>query len=189
MQENKAFSIYDKLDEILAELFPLIDEGKIHLREEEGNSIIIKFDLPFKKNINFLVKEKKKEKEEKINELYEIVITQNKEITDLKTKLENFEKNCGELKQTVGNLNELLIDLLNENKEVLKRKQFEKDVIINTRSSIFKSLEEIDFMINRLKNTSKLKIKKYLLICYLKQQKMDKIHLIFIKNVMRKYNN
>jgi len=49
MQENKAFSIYDKLDEILAELFPLIDEGKIHLREEEGNSIIIKFDLPFKK--------------------------------------------------------------------------------------------------------------------------------------------
>ena len=54
----------------------------------------------------------------------------------------------------------LLIDLPNENKEVLKRKQFEKDVIINTRSSIFKSLEEIDFIINRLKNTSKLQNKK-----------------------------
>jgi len=124
-----------------------------------------------KKNINFLVKEKKKEKEEKINELYEIVITQNKEITDLKTKLENFEKNYNELKQTVGNLNELLIDLLNENKEVLKRKQLEKDVIINTRSSIFKSLEEIDFMINRLKNTSKSQNKKYLLICYLSSKR------------------
>ena len=91
IQENKDFSIYDTLDEILAELFPLIDVGKIHLREEEGNSINIKFDLPLKKlkKINFLVKEKKKEKNEKINELYEFVNTQNKETTDSKTKHEN----------------------------------------------------------------------------------------------------
>ena len=91
IQENKDFSIYDTLDKILAELFPLIDVGKIHLREEEGNSINIKFDLPLKKlkNINFLVKEKKKEKNEKINELYKFVITQNKETTDSKIKQEN----------------------------------------------------------------------------------------------------
>ena len=162
IQENKAFSIYDTLDEILVELFPLIDKGNIHLTEEEGDAINIKFDLPFKKfkNIDFLIKEKKKEKDEKINELYEIVITQNKEITNLKSKLENVEKNFNELKQTVGNLNELLIDLLNENKENFKRKQFENDVITNTRSNIFKSLEEIDFIIDRLKNTQKLKNKK-----------------------------
>ena len=128
IQENKDFSIYDTLDKILAELFPSIDTGKIHLKEEEGNSINIKFDLPLKKlkKINFLVKEKKKEKNEKINELYEFVITQNKEITDLKTKLEDFEKNYNEFKQTVGNLNELLIDLLNENKEILRRKEYKR---------------------------------------------------------------
>ena len=162
IQENKAFSIYDTIDEIIVELFPLIDNGKIHLTEEEGDAINIKFDLPFKKfkNIDFLIKEKKKAKDEKINELYEIVITQNKEITNLKSKLENVEKNFNELKQTVGNLNELLIDLLNENKENFKRKQFENDVITNTRSNIFKSLEEIDFIIDRLKNTQKLKNKK-----------------------------
>jgi len=91
IQENKDFSIYDTLDKILAELFPSIDTWKIHLREEEGNSINIKFDLPLKKlkKINFLVKEKKKEKNEKINELYKFVITQNKETTDSKTKHEN----------------------------------------------------------------------------------------------------
>ena len=128
--ENKDFSIYDTLDEILAELFPLIDVGKIHLREEEeeGNSINIKFDLSLKKlkNINFLVNEKKKEKDEKINELYEFVNTQNKETTDSRTKLENVEKNYNEFKQTVGNLNELLIDLLNENKEFLRRKEYKR---------------------------------------------------------------
>ena len=47
IQENKAFSIYDTLDEILVELFPLIDEGKIHLTEEEGNFINIKFWFTF----------------------------------------------------------------------------------------------------------------------------------------------
>ena len=41
----------------------------------------------------------------------------------------------------MGNLNELLIDLLNENKENFKRKQFENDVITNTRSNIFKLKE------------------------------------------------
>jgi len=146
-------------------------KGKFILEKKKEILLLLNLIYLLKKNINFLVKEKKKEKEEKINELYEIVITQNKEITDLKTKLENFEKNYNEFKQTVGNLNELLIDLLNENKEVLKRKQLEKDVIINTRSSIFKSLEEIDFMINRLKNTSKSQNKKYLLICYLSSKR------------------
>ena len=63
-------------------------------------------------------------------------------------------------KEKIDKLNSLIIELQNENKEILRRKQFENDVIINTKSSIFKSLEEIDFIINRLKNTSKLQNKK-----------------------------
>ena len=63
-------------------------------------------------------------------------------------------------KEKIDKLNSLITELQNENKEILRRKQFENDVIINTKSSIFKSLEEIDFIINRLKNTSKLQNKK-----------------------------
>ena len=93
VKENKAFISYDTIDEILEELFPLIDENKIHLFEEEGNKIKIIFDLPFKKykNMDFLVSEKKKTSDAKIDELYEIIITQNKEIKDLKSKLNDVE--------------------------------------------------------------------------------------------------
>ena len=95
---------------------------KINITGEEGNAINIKFDLPFKKfkNIDFLIKEKKKAKDEKINELYEIVITQNKEMTNLKSKLDNIEKSYNEIKQIVetgkekmDKLNSLITELQN----------------------------------------------------------------------------
>ena len=83
IKENKAFAFYDTIDEVLGELLPLSDEDKVHLSEDEKNEnkfIIINFDLPFKKfnNIEFYVEEKKKSKLEKINELYNIIIIQNK---------------------------------------------------------------------------------------------------------------
>ena len=89
IKENKAFLSYDSIDEILEELFPLIDENKIHLIEEDGNKILISFDLPLKKyqNLEFLISEKKKTSDEKIDELYNIIITQNKEIKELKSNL------------------------------------------------------------------------------------------------------
>ena len=55
IKENKTFlSYYDSMDEILEELFPLIDENKIHISEEEGNKIIFIFEL-FSKNIKNMV--------------------------------------------------------------------------------------------------------------------------------------
>ena len=71
IKKNKAFVFYETIEEILSELFPLIDEGKIHLIEEGNNIIKINFDLPFKKfkNIEFIINEKKKTDLEKINEL------------------------------------------------------------------------------------------------------------------------
>ena len=86
------------------ELFPLIDEGKVHLFEEiknENKFIKIIFDFPFKKynNLELYLDEKKKTDLEKINELYNIIKTQNKKINDLrndfkdmKIKIENLEK-------------------------------------------------------------------------------------------------
>ena len=59
IKENKAFYIYDSIDEILSELFPLIDEGKTKINEE-SNSIILNIELPLQKikKIDFIMKEK-----------------------------------------------------------------------------------------------------------------------------------
>lgn len=155
IKENKVFNSYDTIDEILEELFPLIDQKKIHLFEEEGNKIKIIFDLPFKKykNIDFLISEKKKTSDAKIDELYEIIITQNKEIKDLKSKLNDVENK-------LENLIEKMSKLEKENKKVLKKKKYYEGIIINTESDIFNSLDEIDFIIDRLKTDTKLQNKK-----------------------------
>ena len=173
VKENKAFLSYDTMDEILEELFPLIDENKIHLFEEEGNKIKIIFDLPFKKykNMDFLICERKKTSDEKIDELYEIVITQNKEIKDLKSNSEkeksNLEKEIKELKSKLDDVNNRLENMVErmakiekESKKVLKKKKYEEDLIINSKSDIFNSLDEIDFIIARLKWDTKLQNKK-----------------------------
>ena len=121
IKENKAFVSYDTIDEILEELFPLIDENKIHLFEEEVNKIKIIFELPFKKykNMIFIVDEKEKTSDAKVNELYEIIITQNKEIKDLKSKLNSVENK-------LENLIEKMSLLEKENKKVLKKKNMKK---------------------------------------------------------------
>ena len=60
VKENKIFNLHESIDEILQELNPLINEGKIHLIEEK-NFIRIKVESPLLKfnNIEFIVKEKK----------------------------------------------------------------------------------------------------------------------------------
>ena len=132
IKENKAFGFYDTIEEILGELFPLIEEDKIHLTEEKNkNNIKINFDLPFNKfkNIEFEIDEKKKTDIEKINELYEIIITQNKEINDLKkdvNDLKNLENYFNELKKKMNNLE-------NEYRQILNKKKFEEDIMINTK--------------------------------------------------------
>ena len=158
IKENKAFLSYDTIDEILEELFPLIDEGKIHLFEEEGNKIKIIFDLPFKKykEMIIIINEKKKSSEEKIEELYKVIITQNKEINDLKKKLKN-------ITNKMNNLEERFEKIEKDNIKVLSKKKLDENIIINTKSDIFNSLDEIDFIIERLKQDIKLQNKKILM--------------------------
>ena len=52
IKENKAFAFYESIDEILSELFPLIDEEKVILNEET-NFINLCILLPFQKFKNF----------------------------------------------------------------------------------------------------------------------------------------
>ena len=161
IKENKAFISYDKIEEILSELFILIDEGKIHLMEEKNN-ICIKFDLPFQKykKIVFVIEEKKKTNEEKINELYNIIIKQNKEITFLKTNLNLMKSKLENIEINNKDLNKIMIKLENENKQILNNNNFEEKIITNLKSKIIDSFDKIDFIINRLQDSPKLKNKK-----------------------------
>ena len=51
-------------------------------------------------------------------------------------------------------------NLESEYRQILNKKKFEEDIMINTKSNIFKSLDEIDFITKRLKSDEKLKDKK-----------------------------
>ena len=48
----------------------------------------------------------------------------------------------------------------NDNKKILEKKKFDEAVIIDNQSDIFNSLEEIDFLINRIKEEQKNKKRK-----------------------------
>ena len=125
---------------------PLINNGKIHIID-----IRIKMISPFKslKSQN-LQSKKKKTKKEKINELYNIVIKQNKEIKDLKKDINDLKSFKEEFSKTIENI-------VNYNKKILEKKKFDEAVIIDNQSDIFNSLEEIDFLINRIKEEQKKK--------------------------------
>ena len=131
IKENKAFLSYDTIDEILEELFPLIDEDKIHFIEEEGNNIKIIFDLPLKKyqSLEFLLSEKKETRDEKIDKLYNIIIAQNKEIKDLKSNLNevmNFLKILDEKISNIDNENKIILGKIKNEEELKSENEIEE---------------------------------------------------------------
>ena len=159
IKENKAFYIYDSIDEILSELFPLIDEGKTKLNEET-NLIILTIDLPFQKikQIDFIIEEKEKSDSEKINELFNIIIVQNKEIDKLKNDVNI-------LKESITNLTNKINIIENKNNEIFnkieKKEKEEKEERENKIDIvIIKSLNNIKFIINKLNKLNKFSNKK-----------------------------
>jgi hypothetical protein len=87
IKENKVFNYYETIDEILEELFPLINEQKVKLIEET-NKIILIIELPFNKikEIIFSLNEKEKNDKERLSDIYKIIINQKKEIDNLKNE-------------------------------------------------------------------------------------------------------
>lgn len=93
IKKNPFFNYYESIDEILEELFSLIDNKKIKLIEENKQIILI-FQLPIHKikEIKFSVKEKEKNDKDRINELFDIVLNLKKENQMLKEENLNFKK-------------------------------------------------------------------------------------------------
>ena len=129
--ENRYFLQFDSLNEIFDELNERVNNSKIIIEENENN-IKIKIPLLSSKNkeILFELKEKNKNDNEKINDLTQLVIKQNKEITDLKNENIQLKNEINDLKNEINNMNEKLIILWKAKEEKEKEKEEKKNFII-----------------------------------------------------------
>lgn len=71
IKENKFFYIYNSINEIVEELFPLIDADKAELKEEGNTYINLIINLPIKKvkEISFILNQVEKSDKSKINDI------------------------------------------------------------------------------------------------------------------------
>ena len=134
IKENQFFYIYNSLNEILDEIFPLIENGKAELKEE-NNILNLIINLPIKKvkEVSFILKENEKSDKNKINELYQIVSNLQQENCELKKINENLIKKIENLEKRVN-----LIEEIN------------KPSFIKI-SSIIKTLDNYDFIVRIIK--------------------------------------
>ena len=130
IQQNKYFVQFDTLNEIYNEVFERTKKDKITITENE-NTLIINIPLPSTKNTEqkFELKQISKNDNEKINDLTQLVIKQNKEITDLKNELKDIKEKLNILwkeredkekekrNKQISNLNS---EIINENEKYKK---------------------------------------------------------------------
>ena len=146
IKKNKFFNYYETIDEILDELILIIENKKVSLSEEK-NEITLIFQLPIKKikEIIFTLKEDKKSDNEKIDELFSILMNLKKENEILKKemmkKIENIENK-----------------LDNIEKKLMEKKEREIK-IENIDSNILTDITNIELINNRLKNDEILRKK------------------------------
>lgn len=105
LKNNKYLSLCDNTNDMLDELFNLIDTKKYSLTEESDNEIILAIEVPMKiiKQITFNLEKKEKDVNVIINDLIE----ENKE---LKSKIEILTLQCRDLKDDIDYLKDKNID-------------------------------------------------------------------------------
>ena len=138
---NKYFLQFDSLNEIFDELVEIIKKDNISSEENE-NTFKIKVPLPTHKNkeIIFELKMQNKNESEKINELTQLIVKQNKEITDLKNEVTQLKNENTQIKNEVNDLKEKLNILWKEKEEKEERKKIEYSRII--KEDEYKQLKE-----------------------------------------------
>ena len=129
IRENKYFLQFDSLKEIFDELKERINNNKITIEENENNLKII-IQLPSSKNkeIIFELNPINKNDSEKIQDLTQLVLKQNKEICDLKNKIIKLETKDMQLNKELNDLEEKMNILWG--KEIIERKQIWTSKII-----------------------------------------------------------
>jgi len=105
LKKNKYLSLCETNNDMLDELFNLIDNKKYTLTEEENNEISLSIEVPMKviKEIKFNLEKKEKDLNYIINDLIE----ENKE---LKSKIEVLTLQCRDLKDDIDYLKDKNVD-------------------------------------------------------------------------------
>mgnify|MGYP002627270594 FL=1 len=121
IQKNKYFLQFDTLDEILDELV-LKSKSESPKVSKENESLILKISLSSSKfkDVEFILKPKSKNTEDKFKELYNMVIELKKENINLKQRLNKLEDENSQIKEQM----KILIDFKNE---IKKEKEKEND--------------------------------------------------------------
>ena len=126
IQGNKYFKMCENIEEVSLVLLDLLKSNKIKIIEETNEiKLLISINFPLVKEIIFNLKQKEKNIEEKVNELYKIIEIQQKEINNLKNEVK-------ELKQINENRDK-------RKKEKEKEKEKEKLIYLQNNSTIIKN--------------------------------------------------
>ena len=127
LKKNKYLSLCETNNDMLDELFNLIDNKKYTLTEEENNEISLSIEVPMKviKEIKFKLEKKEKDLNYIINDLIE----ENKE---LKSKIEVLTLQCRDLKDDIDYLKDKNVDeKINELNNKLNEKFNDFELKIN----------------------------------------------------------
>ena len=159
IKKNPFFSYFESIDEILEEIFSLLDNKKVNLIEEsEQIDLIIQLPVHKIKEIKFSLKQSEKSDKDKFNELYDIIRNLKEENNNLKKRVDNNENL---IKESINRIKIL------EDKEQERQKQKELELKLKPLdSNIIKSNENFEFINKSLKNKEAFKNKeiKYNLI-------------------------
>ena len=162
---NKIFKIYETIDESYNIIEKLFLKEKVSIRKTNDNfSLILKINLPFGDEDEIIIPLTKKHAEK--SQTNDRLIN---EINQLKTRIKVLEEENTSFKNIIKNLESRILTLENKN-SVLEipsvnkiSKIMEKNEII-LDSKIINKNEEIDFVINRLKQNLNYKVLKFNLL-------------------------
>ena len=103
IRTNRYFLQFDSLNEIFDELNEIMKNDEIYKKsiEENEKNIMINIQLPVHRNneLFFELKLKNKNDKEKINDLTQLIIKQNEDITDLKNEINQLKNEDIQLKK------------------------------------------------------------------------------------------
>ena len=156
MITNRFFLQFETLNEIFDELNEIIKNDKITVEEIENN-FAIKIQLPVHRNneLVFQLKIKNKNDNEKMNDLTQLVIKQNKEITDLKNEITQLKEENTSLKnedtKIKTEINQLKIEVNQLKNEITQIKN--EDITLKEKLNIlWKEKKEIQNLKSKIIN-------------------------------------
>ena len=155
IQKVKWFLAYNSIDDCLLEIFNILNEKKIILKEEKDKLILI---IPLNSikypEIIFPLLKKERSDSEKINELYDIINEQQKQINVLKENLDSFMNQEIVINEAKTEINGIDVDLELFGKEdfnkYLEKEYDSKNSILRLDLSLKKN-DKIKEILNEIK--------------------------------------